>query len=120
MSKNLIDPKIREELIKGDPSVCDVPNILDNLSLSEEQMIAQMKEELLSIYKEIERRRLNPQPGDSTKYDEFPLIITEVWLNKHKYYLQLQKTPKNLVFWIDKHSFPNNFIKAYHVEEIEL
>ena len=120
MSKNLIDPEIRERLIKGDPSVGDVPNILDNLSLSEEQMIAQMKEELLSIYKEIERRRLNPQPGDSTKYDEFPLIITEVWLNRHKYYLQLQKTPKTLGFWIDKHSFPNNFIKAYHVEEIEL
>lgn len=119
MSKNLIDPKIRERLIKGDPSVCDVPNILDNLSLSEEQMIVQMKEELLSIYREIERIRLTPG-GESTQYDEYPLILTEVWLNKHKYYLQLQKTPKNLGYWIDKHSFPNKFIKAYHVEEIEL
>ena len=120
MSKNLIDPKIKERLIEGDPSICDVPNILDNLSLSEEQMIAQMKEELLSIYREIERIRLTPQGGERTQHDEYPLIITEVWHNKHKYYLHLQKTPRNLGFWIDKHSFPNKFIKAYHVEEIEL
>ena len=100
MSKNLIDLKIRERLIKGDPSVCDVPNILDDLSLSEEQMIVQMKEELLSIYREIERIRLT-QGRESTQYDEYPLILTEVWLNKHKYYIQLQKTPKNLgVFFV--------------------